>query len=226
MRDFEELEKMKNMSPEELVTYVQEQYRAQRKPIIFGYARVSTKGQAKDGTSLEEQEQVLRDSGCQFIYKDVMSGVKMDRPELEKLLCEVQSGDMIVCTKLDRLSRSASEGIELISDLNSRGIKVNVLNLGLIDGKSHASVLITNIMLCFANYERDLIKERLSAGRAYRKAHDKNYKEGRPIKFSEEQRGLALDLLKTNSYQQVSRLTGIPVRTLARYKARAVQETN
>ena len=54
--------------------------------MIYGYARVSTKGQAKDGNSLESQIKLLRDNGATEIYADSFTGTKTDRPEFNKLL--------------------------------------------------------------------------------------------------------------------------------------------
>ena len=82
--------------------------------MIYGYARVSTKGQAKDGNSLEAQENALRSAGAIEIYSDAFTGTKSHRPELDKLMVVMKSGDTLVVTKLDRIARSATQGIELI----------------------------------------------------------------------------------------------------------------
>ena len=81
--------------------------------MIYGYARVSTQTQAKDGNSLEVQERLLRKNGAEKIYADAFTGTKTHRPELNQLLDELQAGDTLVITKLDRIARSASQGIEL-----------------------------------------------------------------------------------------------------------------
>ena len=74
--------------------------------MIYGYARVSTKGQAKDGNSLEAQEKALRESGANEIYVDAFTGTKTDRPEFDKLMDKIQKGDTLIVTKLDRFARS------------------------------------------------------------------------------------------------------------------------
>lgn len=76
--------------------------------MIYGYARVSTKGQAKDGNSLEAQENALRSAGATKIYSDAFTGTKSHRPELDKLMAVMQYGDTLVVTKLDRIARSAT----------------------------------------------------------------------------------------------------------------------
>ena len=137
--------------------------------MLYGYARVSTRGQAKDGNSLEAQENTLRLAGTTKIYADAFTGTKIQRPELDKLMVVMQSGDTMVVTKLDRIARSATQGIELIQKLFDRGMVVYVLNMGLMDN-TPTGKLIRNIMLAFAEFERDMIvnvlkKERQSQNR-------------------------------------------------------------
>ena len=100
--------------------------------MVYGYARVSTKGQAKDGNSLEGQETTLRAAGAVEIYMDSFTGTKMDRPELTRLLGILKEGDTLIVTKLDRFARSVSQASGLITELIDRGITVNVLNLGIL----------------------------------------------------------------------------------------------
>lgn len=184
--------------------------------MIYGYARVSTKGQAKDGNSLEAQEIALRSAGAIEIYADAFTGTKANRPELDKLLAVMQSGDTMVVTKLDRIARSATQGIAMIQTLLDRGIVVHVLNMGLMDN-TPTGKLIRNIMLAFAEFERDMIVERTQEGKAIAKQNP-DFKEGRPKKFSRVQINHALDLLNEYSYKQVEQMTGISKSTLIRAK--------
>ncbi|MBQ4059798.1 MAG: recombinase family protein [Lachnospiraceae bacterium] len=184
--------------------------------MIYGYARVSTKGQAKDGNSLEAQEIALRSAGATEIYADAFTGTKANRPELDKLLAVMRSGDTMVVTKLDRIARSATQGIALIQSLLDRGIVVHVLNMGLMDN-TPTGKLIRNIMLAFAEFERDMIVERTQEGKAIAKQNP-DFKEGRPKKFSRVQINHALDLLNEYSYKQVEQMTGISKSTLIRAK--------
>ncbi len=133
--------------------------------MVYGYTRVSTKGQAKDGNSLEAQEGALRAAGATEIYSDAFTGTKSHRPELDKLLAAMEPGDKLVVTKLDRIARSATQGIELIQSLLDKGITVHVLNMGLMDN-TPTGKLIRNIMLAFAEFERDMIVERTGEGKA------------------------------------------------------------
>ncbi len=184
--------------------------------MIYGYARVSTKGQAKDGNSLEIQEKALKDVGAIEIYTDAFTGTKTDRPKFSKLISKIQKGDTLVVTKLDRFTRSMSEGSKLVSELIDKDVRVYILNIGIMDN-TPSSKLIRNIFFAFAEFERDMIVERTSDGKAIEKLNS-DYREGRPSKFGRKQVEHALEMLKTNSYIQVEELTGISKSTLIRAK--------
>jgi len=185
-------------------------------PKIYGYARVSTVGQAKDGNSLESQERALRAVGATKIFIDAFTGTKMERPEFDRLNAILQEGDTLIVTKLDRFARTVGQASELITDLIDRGVKVNVLNLGVLDNSS-ISVLMRNILLSFAQFERDMIVERTQEGKAIAKQNP-NFREGRPKKYDSDQIAYALKLLESKSYKDVVRITGISKATLARAK--------
>lgn len=184
--------------------------------MIYGYARVSTKGRAKDGNSLEAQEKALRESGANEIYVDAFTGTKTDRPEFDKLMDKIQNGDTLIVTKLDRFARSMTQGSELVSDLVEKGIKVYILNIGVMDN-TPSSKLIRNVFFAFAEFERDMIVERTMEGKAIAKQNP-DFREGRPKKYSRKQIEHALELLESNSYKQVEDMTGISKSTLIRAK--------
>lgn len=133
--------------------------------MIYGYARVSTKGQARDGNSLEAQTQLLKDAGAKQIFYDSFTGTKVQRPEFDKLTSNLSSGDTLIVTKLDRFARSASQGSQMIESLINRGVTVHILNLGVMDN-TPTGKLIRNVMLSFAEFERDMIVERTQEGKA------------------------------------------------------------
>lgn len=150
--------------------------------MIFGYARVSTKGQARDGNSLEAQRAELEKAGCEYIFVDAFTGTKMDRPEMDKMLAKIRKGDTLVVTKLDRLGRSVSQASELITQLLDEDITINVLNLGILSNDS-MNILMRNVLLSFAQFERDMIVQRTQEGKAVAKANDPNFREGRPLNY-------------------------------------------
>ena len=187
--------------------------------MIYGYIRVSTVKQANEGNSLEGQTKLLLENGVpqENIYQDVYTGTKADRPQFNKLLNELKEGDTLVVTKLDRFARSMIEGSKIVNDLIEKGVKVNVLNIGLMDN-TPASKLIRNIFFSFAEFERDMIVERTLEGKQIKMETDVDATLGRPKKFKKAQRDMALQLLEKHSYNEVANMTGISRRTLIRYK--------
>ena len=185
--------------------------------MTYGYARVSTNGQCKDGNGLEDQIKQLQNYGCDEIITESYTGKVMERPELNKLLKKIKPGDMIVVTKLDRFARTVIEGVQTIKDLYDKDIRVNVLNMGIVENNLTGNLLLT-IMLAFAEFERGMIIERTQAGKAIARQNP-DYKEGRPPKYKKSQINHALDLLNSGmSYRQVVDLTGISKSTLVRAK--------
>ena len=182
--------------------------------MIYGYARVSTRGQARDGNSLEYQEQRLKEEGASVIYVDTYTGTRTDRPELEKMIRQLKEGDTVIVTKLDRIARSVVQGAELIDELGAMGVTINILNMGVIDN-SPTGRLIRNVMLSFAEFERDMIVQRTMEGKNIARQNP-NYREGRPRKYTRQQIDHALSLLENHSYLQVSQMTGISKSTLVR----------
>jgi len=179
-----------------------------------GYIRVSTKKQGQ-GTSLADQRAVLQAEGCQVIYEDVYTGASMDRPEFDRLCNEVQAGDTVVVCKLDRIARTETEAYNLVVGWVRSGVRVHVLNMGLIED-TDIGRLILHIMLAFAEFERDLIVSRCQGGRAYKRATDPDYREGRKPGFSKAQLDHAIDLLHDHSFSEVAAMTGISRSTVTR----------
>lgn len=179
-----------------------------------GYIRVSTKKQGQ-GTSLADQRAVLQAEGCQVIYEDVYTGASMDRPEFDRLCSEVQAGDTVVVCKLDRIARTETEAYNLVVGWVRSGVCVHVLNMGLIED-TDIGRLILHIMLAFAEFERDLIVSRCQGGRAYKRATDPDYREGRKPGYSKAQLDHAVDLLHDHSFTEVAAMTGISRSTVTR----------
>lgn len=187
----------------------------------YGYIRVSTVKQANDGNSLEAQEKQLLENGIpkENIFKDVYTGVKADRPNFTKLLKILKDGDTLVVTKLDRFARSMIEGSKIVNELIEKGVKVHVLNVGMMDNTPN-SKLIRNIFFSFAEFERDMIVERTQAGKEIAK-QDPDFRDGRPKKYTKKQLEYAkqLKLEEKKTYKQIQQLLGISKATLCRYLA-------
>lgn len=184
----------------------------------YGYIRVSTKAQL-DNNSFEQQEkEILERYHDAEIYKEQFTGSSMDRPVFNKLLGKLQKNDTLVVTKLDRFCRTTKEGLELIDELSNRGIRIHILNMGLIEDTPMGKLIVTNL-LAFSEFERSMIIERTQQGKAI--AKEKPYfKEGRPRKFNKKTIEQALRMLTVNgggySYNEVAEIMGISRSTLIR----------
>ena len=180
----------------------------------FGYARVSTKGQ-----NLDLQIQQLQQEGCEKIFTDVVSGVKAERPELDRMLEQVRAGDVIVIWKLDRLGRSLTHLIDLVNKLVDQQVGLKSLN-DPIDTTNSQGRLIFNIFASLAEFERDLIIERTQAG--LKAARARGRVGGRPKGLSKaaEQKALAAASLYREgnlTVKQISENLGISKGTLYSY---------
>lgn len=181
---------------------------------IYGYARVSTTGQFKDGYSLEHQENVLREAGATEIVKEGYTGTKKDRPLFSELIKGLEKGDTLIVTKLDRFARNTREGLEVIQELMDKGVTFKILNMGTFDNSPQGKMSIT-MFLAFAEFERDMIVQRTQEGKAIARTKA-GFKEGRPKKYTKDLLDYAMELLKTNSYTQVEAKTQISKSTLVR----------
>lgn len=132
----------------------------------FGYIRVSTAAQ-----SLDRQTDALTNAGIPpaDIYADKISGVKQARPGLDALLRIVREGDTITVVSLDRLGRSALHIMQTIAELTERGIQVRSLKSG-EDMEGPTGQLLRAIMIHIAEWERQMMLERVAESRAAREA--------------------------------------------------------
>ncbi|WP_455765121.1 recombinase family protein [Gemmiger formicilis] len=180
---------------------------------VYGYVRVSTKGQAP-GTSLDEQTaEILEKYPTAVIVREVASGAS-ERPEFVKICEQLESGDTLAVCKLDRFCRTAKEGLGYVDYLRGKSVAVHILNMGVIDNSPMGRLMVT-MLLAFAEFERALIIERTQTGKATARSRT-GFRDGRPPKFTPEQIDHAIGLLETHSYKQVTKMTGISRSTLQR----------
>jgi DNA invertase Pin-like site-specific DNA recombinase len=137
-----------------------------------GYARVSTKDQTVD-----LQVDALKKAGCTKIYTEVVSGSRVERPVLSKVLENLRAGDVLVIWKLDRLGRSLKHLIEVVNELMARKIGLKSLN-DPVDTTTAQGRLIFNLFASLAEFERDTVRERTHAGLSAARARGRNG--GRP----------------------------------------------
>ena len=181
---------------------------------VYGYARVSTRGQ-----DLHDQIEQLRNAGVkpENIFAEKFTGTKMKRPQFDKLLQVVKQGDTITATKLDRLARNTREALNVLDPLMDKGVKFHVLNMGMLDN-STIGKLVRTVLLAVADMERDMIVDRTQEGKRYDKKHNPNYREGRPKRQITPHYQAIYDYLQNHSYTETEKAFNVSRSTVYRIK--------
>lgn len=177
----------------------------------IGYARVSTHEQ-----NLDLQKDALKKAGCEKTITDTVSGKKTQRSGLDKVLELLRKGDRLVVWRLDRLGRSLKHLIELMTELEQRGVGFQSLQEA-IDTTSPGGKLVFHIFGALAEFERNLIRDRTKAGLEAARARGR--KGGRPKRLNPKQRTLAVDLYhqRKHTIEEICRTVGISKPTLYAY---------
>lgn len=181
---------------------------------MIGYARVSTQGQ-----ELDQQRTALGQYGCQRIFEEKVSGASRDRPELRRLLDHLRPGDVLTVTRLDRLARSTTDLLQIAERLREIGAGLRSLAEPWADTTSPAGRMVLTIFAGIADFERSLIGERTSSGRAAAKA--KGVRFGPKFILSPDQIAHAKGLIaEGQSVSAISRLLNVHRATLYRALSR------
>jgi len=146
--------------------------------MLIGYARVSTSSQ-----NLDLQIAALKEAGCEKIFTDISSGSKKERSGLTDTEEALRKGDTLVVWKLDRLGRSTQHLIERVTNYQSKNIGFKSLQES-IDTETPGGKLIFHVFSALAEFERDIIRERTSAGLNAARAQGKTG--GRPKSIRED----------------------------------------
>lgn len=144
--------------------------------MIYGYVRISTMKQEQGNSKADQVYAITARYPSATIIEETYSGAK-ERPKFLKLLENCTTSDMVVVTKLDRFCRSTKEGLGYIDYLKNKGVKIHILNMGLIEDTPIGNLMVT-MLLAFAEFERAIIKERTDAGKAIARQKP-GYKDGR-----------------------------------------------
>src|ERR1700751_4368499 len=180
---------------------------------IIGYARVSTQDQHLTG-----QLEALKAAGAEPIFREKISGVRADRPQLAKLMASLKAGDVVLVTKLDRLGRSPPELLELIEGIGKAGASFRSLGDPLWDTSSSQGRLLSTLLAAIAEFERDLIRERTGDGR--RRAQAAGVQFGTKPKLSDYQRQEALKRRATGeTLAEIARSYAVDISMISRLKA-------
>ncbi len=177
----------------------------------IGYARVSTEDQ-----NLSLQGDALHAAGCERIFEDRTSGAKSERQGLSDALDFMREGDTLVVWRLDRLSRSLTDLIDMVGQLESLGIGLQSIHES-IDTSSSTGRLVFHIFGALAEFERNLIRERTQAG--LQAARARGRVGGRPMALNSDKQKLAVRLYeeKQHTVQQICEMMNISKPTLYRY---------
>ncbi|ASW04411.1 recombinase family protein [Paraburkholderia aromaticivorans] len=132
---------------------------------LIGYARVSTRDQ-----DLTNQEAQLRAAGCGRIFAEKITGTRRDRPQLDRLLDHLRAGDVVVVTRLDRLARSIRDLLDIVERIQTANAGLRSLAEPWADTTTPAGRMVLTVFAGIAEFERSLIVERTSTGRAAAKA--------------------------------------------------------
>ena len=177
---------------------------------IVGYARVSTQDQSLSGQLAD-----LKAAGATTVYREKVSGVRADRPQLAKLMAGLRAGDVVVVTKLDRLGRSTRELLDLIERIGKAGASFRSLGDPLWDTGSAQGRLLSTLLAAIAEFERELIRERTGDGR--KRAMAAGVKFGRKPKLSVFQRLEALKRrAKGETLAEIARSYAVDISTISR----------
>jgi DNA invertase Pin-like site-specific DNA recombinase len=179
--------------------------------MLVGYARVSTSDQ-----NLALQTDALIKAGCERVFDEVASGAKDNRDGLTAALNFMRTGDTLVVWRLDRLARSLKNLIDIVGQLNKKGVGLRSLQES-IDTTTSGGKLIFHVFGALAEFEREVIKERTNAGLIAARARGRNG--GRPLKFDTKKTMLAQKLLKDSdlSINDVCSTLGVSRATLWRH---------
>ena len=156
--------------------------------MIYGYASVST-----DGQGVDAQVKRLRAAGAEKIFKEKASGARADRAELRRAIGKLETGDVLMVTRLDRLARSTRDLLNTLARIADKGVGFRSLADAWADTTTAHGRLMLTVLGGLAEFERDLIRARTTEGRDRAKARGVHM--GRPSKLTVHQRQDALKAL-------------------------------
>jgi DNA invertase Pin-like site-specific DNA recombinase len=179
----------------------------------IGYARVSTDKQA---TSIDIQVKQLKEAGCEKIYKDENeSGGKRNRPQLNKALEHIRPGDVLVVCKLDRLTRSLVDLLEILKKVEVTGAAFRSLG-ETFETESPAGRMMMNMIGCFAQFEREIIVDRINRGLAHARANGRIGGGRYKLSPADQQEAIRLIQVDKKSQGQVAHIYKVDRSTISR----------
>jgi DNA invertase Pin-like site-specific DNA recombinase len=151
----------------------------------YGYARVST-----DGQSVDAQVKQLRAAGAEKVFRETASGARTDRAQLRRVLAQLDKGDVLTVTRLDRLARSTRDLLNTLAAITGKGAGFRSLHDTWADTTTAHGRLMLTVLGGLAEFERKLIRARTGEGRERAKAN--GVKMGRKPKLTDHQKREAI----------------------------------
>jgi DNA invertase Pin-like site-specific DNA recombinase len=176
----------------------------------YGYARVST-----DGQSVDAQVRQLTKAGCKKVFREVASGAKTDRAQLRRLLDQLEAGDVLTVTRLDRLARSTRDLLNTLAAITAKEAGFRSLGDTWADTTTSHGRLMLTVLGGLAEFERDLIRARTAEGRE--RAKERGVKMGRKPKLTPHQIKEALRRRENGeAIRQIARTYNVHNSTISR----------
>lgn len=178
--------------------------------MLIGYKRVSTNGQR-----LDRQTDILQNVGVERIFEEKVTGTRLNRPELQRMLDTLRQGDVIIVTDLTRLPRSTKDLFQIVEIIKSKGAEIKSLKETWLDTTTPQGKLLFTIFTGLSQFERDLIADRTKDGLI--SARNRGAKLGRPNKFKDKQ-DVILEMYNSNNYSINDILTATGISKTSLYR--------
>lgn len=181
------------------------------------YWRLSHKDRIEEGNGWVRQEFLFKDVQVDKVYKDVISGAKRERPELDKMLNELEEGDVVYIASIDRLSRSTKDLLDIVNIIRDKGAYLVSIKDSWLDTRQSnpMSEFLLTVMGAMGQLERDMITARIQEG--VKAAQARGVKFGRPRGWSKEvQKAVKMYLKGGKSMREVEKITGVSRSTISK----------
>ena len=181
------------------------------------YWRLSHKDSIEEGNGWERQEFLFKGIQIDKVYKDVISGAKRERPELDKMLNDLEKGDIVYIASIDRLSRNTRDLLDIVNIIKDKGAYLVSIKDSWLDTRESnpMSEFLLTVMGAMCQLERDMITARIQEG--VKAAQARGVKFGRPRGWSKEvQKAVKMYLKGGKSMRDVEKITGVSRSTISK----------
>lgn len=168
---------------------------------------------------MEVQKEALLDAGADLLFTEKITGANRNRPQLSDMLENLQEGDMVLVTRLDRFARSTLDMLTLTEAITAKGAAFRSLAEPWADTTTPHGRMIVTVLAGVAEFERSLIRQRTGEGRERAKSQGVRF--GRPPALTPAQESEAVRLAEANGNRYAAEIMGVSIATVERVRARA-----